>query len=274
MFYYFTFVAFLFGAVIGSFTNCFVWRLYEDETLWDRSYCPKCRKMIAWYDNIPILSFFCLGGRCRQCGKPISWQYPLVEFTTACLFALSFYLSAKDIIGPASLSDYLDLLSGNAFILALAKDWLMIFALTALFIYDWRWYLIPDKIVLPAALLVFLLDLSLGYNWLVLLVCALIGGGFFLLQFLVSRGKWVGGGDIRLGILLGFSTGRYAELILAILLTYFIGSIIGTLLVIFGKKHWSSKVPLGVFMAPALLITLFWGPEIITWYLNLFWIMP
>ena len=90
--------------------------------------------------------------------------------------------------------------------LALAKDWLIIFVLTVIFIYDIRWYLIPDKVALPAALLVFLLNLFLGYNWLVLLICALIGGGFFLLQFLVSRGKWVGGGDIRLGVGAGSPT--------------------------------------------------------------------
>ncbi|MDD5527501.1 MAG: prepilin peptidase [Patescibacteria group bacterium] len=270
MIYYFIFVSFLFGAIIGSFTNCFVWRLHENETLWDRSYCPKCRKLIAWFDNIPVLSFLFLRGRGRCCGKKISWQYPLVEFSTACLFALSFYLLAKNLLGEASLSDNLYLIADNKFILSLIKDWLIIFALTTIFIYDLRWYLIPDKVALPAALLIFLLNIFLGYNWLTLLICAIIGGGFFLLQFLVSQGKWVGGGDIRLGILLGFATGRYDELILAILLTYFIGSIIGVGLVIFGKKDWSSKVPLGVFLAPALLITLFWGQRIIGWYTGMF----
>jgi prepilin signal peptidase PulO-like enzyme (type II secretory pathway) len=277
MFFYFLFVVFLFGAVIGSFTNCFVWRLHENETLLDRSYCPKCRKMIAWFDNIPVLSFFILRGHCRQCGKKISWQYPLVEFTTACLFALSFYLLAEKFIGQAGLSNGLYLLPGLAdtkFILALVRDWLTIFVLTVIFIYDCRWYLIPDKVAIPGALLIFILNLFLGYNWLVLLICALIGGSFFLFQFLFSRGKWVGGGDIRLGILLGFSTGRYLELALAIVLTYCIGSVIGILLVIFGKKHWNSKVPLGVFMAPALIITLFWGQEIINWYTNLFLGLP
>jgi prepilin signal peptidase PulO-like enzyme (type II secretory pathway) len=271
LFYYFLIFSFLIGAVIGSFTNCFVWRLHENETLWNRSYCPKCRKMIAWFDNIPILSFFILKGCCRRCGKKISWQYPLVEFSTACLFAISFYLTARTYIGSGNLSDNFYLLSGNYFILALVREWLIIFALTVIFIYDCRWYLIPDKVALPAALIIFILDLFLGYDWLALSVCVLIGGGFFLLQFLVSKGKWVGGGDIRLGILLGAITGRYEELILAILLTYCIGSVVGTLLVFFGKKHWSSKVPLGVFMAPALVIAVFWGQQIINWYQGLFY---
>jgi prepilin signal peptidase PulO-like enzyme (type II secretory pathway) len=267
MFYFFSIISFLFGAVIGSFTNCFVWRLHEEETLLDRSYCPKCRKQIAWFDNIPILSFFILGGKCRKCGKKISWQYPLVEFTTACFFLLSFYLLAKNFTGGEFSYYYIFyLISDPKFILSLIKDWLAIFALTAVFIYDLRWYLIPDKMVLPAALILFLLNIFLGLNWQVLLFCALIGAGFFLLQFLVSKGRWVGGGDIRLGLLLGFTTGNYKQLALALILTYFIGSFIGVTLVIFGKKEWGSKVPLGVFMAPAMIITLFWGQQIISWY--------
>jgi prepilin signal peptidase PulO-like enzyme (type II secretory pathway) len=269
MLYFFTAVSFLFGAVIGSFTNCFVWRLHENETLLDRSYCPKCRRQIAWFDNIPILSFFILGGRCRHCRKKISWQYPLVEFSTAVLFASAFYLLAAPILSGGFLAGDLYLLD-TKFILALIKDWLAIFALTAIFIYDARWYLIPDEVAIPAALLLFLLNLFLGYNWLVLLICALIGGGFFLLQFLVSRGRWVGGGDIRLGLLLGFAVGNYKGLAIAIILTYFIGSIASVALIILGKKHWSSKVPLGVFLAPALIITLFWWREIFNWYMSFY----
>jgi leader peptidase (prepilin peptidase) / N-methyltransferase len=270
MLYYFIFVSFLFGAVIGSFINCFVWRLHEDETLWNRSYCPKCRKMIAWFDNIPIISFFILKGHCRRCEKKISWQYPLVELSTACLFALSFFLLAmKYLAGNDWLVDSY-ILGGSQFVLDLARSWLIIFVLTAIFIYDARWYLIPDKVVLPGALLVFGLDLFLGYDWLILLFCVLIGGGFFLLQFLISQGKWIGGGDIRLGIFIGCAAGQYSKLLLAILLTYCLGSIIGVLLVIFGKKEWTSKVPLAVFAAPALLVTLFWGQSIIAWYIGLF----
>jgi prepilin signal peptidase PulO-like enzyme (type II secretory pathway) len=271
MLYFFLFFSFLFGAVIGSFTNCFVWRLHEKESLWGRSYCPKCRKQIAWYDNIPVLSFLALFGRCRQCGKKISWQYPLVEFSTACLFALSFYFVSREAV-PGGFDYYsLFLLSDSRFILTLVKEWLVIFVTTVIFIYDLRWYLIPDSVVLPACLLVFFTNLFLGFNWLMLLFCALIGGGFFLLQFIVSRGRWIGGGDIRLGLLLGLVTGSYELLILAILLTYCIGSIIGLGLVAIGRKHWGSKVPLGVFLAPALVVTIFFGKAIVNWYSGLYW---
>src|SRR6056297_1686255 len=86
-----TFV-FIFGLVIGSFLNCLIWRLHTGESLGNRSYCPSCRHQIKWYDNIPLLSFLFLRGKCRYCGKNISWQYPAVEFVTAVLFLYSFYL--------------------------------------------------------------------------------------------------------------------------------------------------------------------------------------
>jgi prepilin signal peptidase PulO-like enzyme (type II secretory pathway) len=270
MFLFFLIFSFLFGAVIGSFINCFIWRLHEGEGLWNRSYCPKCRKRIEWFDNIPVLSFLFLRGRCRKCGKKISWQYPLVELATAALFAFSFYFVACQFAPDGLTADNLYLLAGNQFIFSLVKYWLIIFAAAAIFVYDLRWYLIPDEVVLPAGLLLFLINIFLGFDWLVMIWCALIGGGFFAAQFFVSRGKWVGGGDIRLGILLGLALGRYDLLVLSILLTYFTGSIIGLFLVFIGKKDWSSRVPLGVFLTPALLASLFWGKTIIAWYLAMF----
>ena len=105
MFYFFLIFSGILGAIIGSFTNCFIWRLYKEETLGGRSYCPKCRKQIAWYDNIPLLSFFCLGGKCRQCREKISWQYPVVEASAALLFALAFYRLSNALI-PGGLDYY------------------------------------------------------------------------------------------------------------------------------------------------------------------------
>ena len=88
-FLYFFFL--LFGLIIGSFLNCLVWRLYKEETLGGRSYCPQCHHQIDWYDNLPVLSFIILRGKCRHCHKKISWQYPLVELIVSLLFGLSFF---------------------------------------------------------------------------------------------------------------------------------------------------------------------------------------
>jgi prepilin signal peptidase PulO-like enzyme (type II secretory pathway) len=137
---FFLFFSFLFGAVIGSFANCFIWRLHQNETLLGRSYCPKCLKKIIWHDNIPVLSFLALGGKCRKCGKKISWQYPLVEFSTALLFALSFFLVSREFV-PGGFDYYsVYLLSDSHFMLTLIRDWLIIFVATVFFIYDLRWY--------------------------------------------------------------------------------------------------------------------------------------
>ncbi|MDD5031951.1 MAG: prepilin peptidase [Patescibacteria group bacterium] len=265
MIYVWSVFVFIFGLVIGSFLNCLIWRLYKKEGMWNRSYCPACRQQIAWYDNIPVLSFILLRGKCRHCRKRISIQYPIVEFLTGVLFLIAFLNNESGIMNNG-----LFLILNSKFLILTLRDWFIVAVMTVIFIYDLRWYLILDKITLPACLIVFILNLALGISWLNLVISAAIGGGFFLIQFLVSRGKWIGGGDIRLGLLMGFSLGDPSRLILAILLAYFIGSVIGLGLIISKRKRWNSEVPFGVFLASATIFTVFWGEKIINWYLGLF----
>ncbi len=274
--YYFP--VFLFGLCIGSFLNCLIWRLHKGEGMWNRSYCPKCGQQIAWYDNIPILSFILLRGKCRSCGKPISWQYPIVELIAGLLFVLAFFQNfqfspaAHSAAGQAifnfqSISNFQFLISRQ--LLFFARDIFFICAMIVIFIYDLRWYLILDAVTLPACAIVLVLNLFLGINWQNLLVSGIIGSSFFLIQFLISKGRWIGGGDIRLGLLLGLALG-WPNVLAAILIAYFTGSIIGVGLIIAGKKQWGSKIPLGVFLSAAAIIVLFWGDGIVEWYINLF----
>lgn len=270
---------FLFGLAIGSFLNVVIWRAKNSETILGRSHCPHCQKQIAWYDNIPLLSFILLRGRCRNCGAKISWQYPAVELITSILFLYAFYRH----FGWGDLQQILNL---KFEILNLLKDWFLIAAMVVIFVIDLRWYLILDVISLPAAAIIFILNLLIGdptYNlcrlenlwscnplsWSGLLISAIIGGSFFLLQFIVSRGRWIGGGDIRLGLLMGLALG-WPQILLALMLAYFAGSIVGLGLMAIGKKQWGSMLPFGVFLAPATIATLFWGKEILHWYLNIF----
>ena len=259
---------FLFGLIIGSFLNCLIWRLHSKESIWGRSYCPKCRKQIAWYDNIPVLSYLILSGKCRKCHKIISWQYPVVELITGVLFMLAVISNLKLEIWNSYF--FLEQITNYKLLISIIKDWFLIAVMVIIFIYDLRWYLILDKITLPAAAIFLILNLILGISWLTLLISAIIGSSFFLLQFVISRGKWIGGGDIRLGLLMGFALGRIDLLILAIMLAYFIGSIIGLSLIFAGKKQWGSKVPLGVFLSSSTVLVIFWGQEILNWYFNLF----
>jgi prepilin signal peptidase PulO-like enzyme (type II secretory pathway) len=282
--YFFYILVFLFGLAIGSFLNVVIWRAKNGESLLGRSLCPRCKKQIVWYDNIPLLSFILLRGRCRNCRKTISIQYPLIELVTALLFLVAFYHNFQlSIINFQSSINYQFSIAN---ILPLLRDWFLIAAMVVIFVIDLRWYLILDIISLPAAAIIFVLNLLAGdptYNlcrlenlwscnplsWSGLLISAIIGGSFFLIQFLVSRGRWVGGGDIRLGLLMGLALG-WPQILIALMLAYFSGSIVGLALMAAGKKQWGSSLPFGVFLAPATIATLFWGKEILHWYLNIF----
>jgi prepilin signal peptidase PulO-like enzyme (type II secretory pathway) len=256
---------FLFGLIIGSFLNCLIWRLHTGERISGRSYCPKCKKQINWYDNIPVLSFLMLGGKCRHCGKPISWQYPLVELVTGALFLLAFNYQFS-IFNFQTITNYqLPIIN----FIELFKLWFLISVMIVIFVIDLRWYLILDAVTLPAAALVFILNLMLGFSWQNLLISGIIGGSFFLIQFVISRGKWIGGGDIRLGLLMGLALG-WPHVLAAIFMAYFIGSIVGIGLIIGKKKEWGSRVPMGTFLTLATLITMFWGSGILEWYIEMF----
>ncbi len=259
---------FFFGLIIGSFLNCLVWRLYKGEKMSGRSYCPKCEEMIAWYDNIPVLSFILLGGRCRRCKKKISWQYPLVELATGALFVAAFFINGKLFYAGQGISDFGFILNSKFLIMNL-KDWFLVSVMIVIFVVDLRWYLILDIVTLPAAAIIFIINLFLGFSWSNMIISGIMGGSFFLIQFMVSRGKWIGGGDIRLGLLMGVALG-WPDVLTALFLAYFIGSVIGVALIVGGKKEWSSKVPLGTFLTAATVITMFWGERILGWYLNLF----
>ena len=265
---------FVFGLIIGSFLNCLIWRLRGKESLMTRSHCPKCGRQIAWYDNIPVLSFIFLRGRCRQCKKSISLQYPALELITGFLFVTAFLcnfeiriLNLESIFNNLIINDLFKI-QNSKFIILLFRDWFIIAVMIVVFIYDLRWYEILDIVALPACLIVFIMNLFLGFNLWNLLISGIIGGSFFIIQFVISKGKWIGGGDIRLGLLMGLALG-WPNILLAIIISYFLGSIVGLGLILAGKKKWGREVPLGVFLAVGTIIALFWQTEILNWYFNL-----
>lgn len=249
-----------FGLLLGSFLDCLLWRLKTGETLLGRSFCPRCHKTIAWYDNIPVLSFLLLGRKCRNCRKPISWQYPLIEVVLGLLFAGAAWRLA---VVAGSPEGWL-----AAQWLTLLRDWVFAFALVAVFISDMRWYLIFDEIVIPAGVVLFILNIALGASWPSLLLSATIGTGFFLLQYAVSRGRWIGGGDIRLGFLLGSALG-WPLILPALMAAYLVGAPVGVILIAAGKKEWGSRLPLGVFLCIGALVAALYGNTLIDWYLHL-----
>jgi len=254
MFSLFFIWVFIFGLIIGSFLNCLIWRLYKNETLGGRSYCPQCRKALAWYDNIPLLSFIILRGRCRKCREKISWQYPLVELTTAVLFLLTFR--------AAMFSPDLSLL--------ILRDWFLIITLIIIFVYDFRWQLVPMTVVWTMGVVIFILDLCLGFSWLSLLFFSFLGAAFFLIQYLLTDKQGIGEGDIWLGALLGLAFPGAYRLLLIMLISYGIGALVSLVLLAEQKKGWKSRIALGPFLALGAIITLIWGERLIDWYLHLF----
>lgn len=251
------FLSFIFGLLIGSFINCLAWRLHKDETILGRSYCPHCRNEIRWFDNIPLLSFLLLKGKCRDCHKDISWQYPLTELIIGLLFAASFSAFY------------------NASLFLFLKILISISALALVFIFDLRWYLIPVSVLVYVGSFLaifgfFSYPYGLGSYIFALIISAIASSLFFLLQYLLTRGKGIGEGDIWLGAFLGVIFVNLTELAVAILSAYFIGSFVGLILISLKKKELSSKLPLGVFLALGALISIFFGNEIVQWYQGLF----
>ncbi|PKM87177.1 hypothetical protein CVU83_03315 [Candidatus Falkowbacteria bacterium HGW-Falkowbacteria-2] len=258
------FIVLLLGLSLGSFANCLIWRLYKQERVLGRSYCPLCKKQIVWYDNIPLLSYIFLGGRCRQCKKKISWQYPLVEFAVAALFLLFWFKNLEySYLSLTELSYYFE---NPRFWLSLIFDWLAVWVLTVVFVFDLRYYLVSTILTVVAAVVFLALNYSLGVTWYLPLITMAGGAAFFGLQFLATRGKGIGEGDIWLGLMLGAMFVQVNLLILAIFASYIIGTIIALGLLIAGKKAWSSKLPLGVFLALGGLFALIWGNKLLDAY--------
>lgn len=254
----------LLGVCLGSFVNALVWRLKTKRNfISGRSMCVHCHHQLAPLDLIPVFSWLILKGRCRYCNKPISWQYPVVELAVGLLFAISFLL------WPAPLEQWFQI---TQFGLWLA----MLVILVALFVYDVRWLLLPDKLTYPLialGLIMGILSLVFGQHLpvqqilLEILYGALSIGGFYGLLFVISKGKWVGLGDAKLGLALGLAVGWQLGL-----LTLVLANLLGTAFVLPGllskKLTRTSKIPFGPFLIAAFIITALFGQALIGWYFN------
>jgi prepilin signal peptidase PulO-like enzyme (type II secretory pathway) len=197
-----------------------------------------------------MVSFFLLFGRCRYCQSRISLQYPLVEFAGALLLAFVFLKYQKDIA--------LLTLPIKAFILFFIRDTFFLSTLLLLFVYDLRYYLILDRITFPAIIITFCLNLFSSIPAYSMLLSAFILSGFFLLQYILSKGRWIGGGDIRLGFLIGIML-SWPSAISALLSSYILGAIISLFLVGIKAKQWESVVPYGAFLSATSMIQILFG---------------
>jgi prepilin signal peptidase PulO-like enzyme (type II secretory pathway) len=266
-------ILFILGLAWGSFVNALVWRLHENQNskskklsiLNGRSMCPNCRHTLTWYDLIPVFSWLALRGKCRYCQKPVSAQYPVVELTLAVVFAGSYLFWPNPV--------HLD---GQWLLLT---TWLVCsVGLLALAVYDLRWLLLPNKLIYPtlaaavagrAAYIAAFASRPLHAVFLWLFSVVIASGVFFVL-FTVSKGKWIGYGDVRLGLITGTLLAAPDKSLAMI----FVASIIGLLAVLpglaRGHKNLSTKLPYGPFLISATAIMVVFGDSLLDWYKNLF----
>ncbi len=273
LFYYF--FIFALGICFGSFLNVLVDRGQKGRRLSGFSQCDFCGYQLKWFDNLPIVSFFILKGKCRKCRKKLSWQYPAIEAALGFLFLLAAF--------QAGMPDFLSGLSQGFFDYRFLVDiifyFFIVFIFLAIFLWDLKYMIIPNNLVVLAAVAAvlyaicqfFISDCSI-LNIRCAIISNLIGGVitflFFYLMFYFSKGKWIGGGDVKLGFLIGFLVG-WEKVYLMLMVSYLLGGAVAVFLLLRGKKKMKSQIPFGPFLLIGCLITFFWGQEILNWYYGL-----
>lgn len=257
---------FILGLCFGSFFNVIIYRLPRQESILNPpSHCPRCGKPINWYDNLPLLSYLILRGKCRKCGNKISLRYPTVELLTGLIFLSSYYLAAQKL----------------SFFFFSSLFFLSILLVVAFI--DLDTFIIPDKLILPAifislGLLIFdftlpsikILPLLPGYISSSLLGALAAFLFFYFLAFispLIFGKEGMGGGDIKLAFFLGLYLGYYV--FVAFFVAFLAGSLIGLGLVYLRGKEKREEIPFGPFLSLGGAVALFFGPAVVNWYLNL-----
>lgn len=247
--------AFLFGIAVGSFINVVILRLPDENKsiVFPSSHCPKCSTSLRYYENIPILSYIFLGGKCRACKGEISVQYPLVELAMG-LLATALFLHF-----------------GFGFELLLY--FVFCAALLAIIVIDIYHQIIPDRISLPGIVIGFGGSfLNSTVSWQESALGILLGGGVLYAiamgYFFVTRRDGMGGGDIKLLAMIGAFLG-YQSLLFVIFASSFIGSIIGIAAMLKNRKSRQTRIPFGPFLSGAALLWLFFNEQIF-WLWNIY----
>lgn len=244
----------LLGLIVGSFLNVCIYRLPRRESLvWPASRCTSCERPLAWYENVPIVSWLVLGGRCRTCRAPISAAYPIVEAITSVVF-----------VGAA---------------LVYGLSWLLVVrlvfasALVVLFVIDLRHRILPNAITLPGMAAGFMASWFLAPGWLSSLIGIAAGGGILLAiaegYYRVRGQEGLGMGDVKMLAMIGAFLG-WPLMVLTLVLASFAGSIVGVSLIASGRGSLQAALPFGTFLALGALVAAVAGDGILAWYLTFY----
>ena len=244
----------LFGLAIGSFLNVVIYRLPIGQSLVSPpSRCRHCGYFLRWFDNVPVLSWVLLRGRCRNCGTPVSWQYPLVEFITGALFVLVVWLTP---VGPL-----------------LVTRLLLVCILIVLFGIDLEHQILPNSITLPGIAIGLLLSLIAPPGLRDAVLGALLGAGILYgiaaAYYLWRREEGMGMGDVKMLAMIGAFLGWKAVLV-TLVLSSFSGAIIGVILMSAQKGNMKFALPFGTFLAIGAFVAMLAGDPLVAWYAGFF----
>ncbi len=247
-------VVFLLGLIVGSFANVCIYRLPRQESVvWPGSHCPSCQAPIRWYDNLPLLSFLLLRGRCRGCAAPISWRYPLVEALTGALFVQSVVAFG---VG-----------------LQAAESMVLGTLLLIVFFIDLDHYIIPNRITYPGTVagLVFAVALAGWRSAVIALLTAVALGSVFVIINVVSARllgeEGMGMGDAKLAAMIGAFLGWPIGGV-AVLLGVFLGGALGIVLLALRLKGRREHIPFGPALAAGAVAAMWWGRGLLHWYMS------
>lgn len=245
---------FLFGLVVGSFLNVCIYRLPRGESLaWPGSRCTSCGRSLSWHENIPVVSWAALGGRCRTCRTRISVMYPLVELVTGIVF-----LAGWLIYGPTPL---------------LAVRLFFVCAMIVLFAIDLKHRILPNVITLPGIVVGFVASLVLPPGWISSLMGIVLGGGVLLAiaeAYYRARGiEGLGMGDVKMLAMIGAFLG-WRLMLVTLVLASFSGSLVGAALLLSGRGGMKYALPFGTFLAAGALAAAVVGDVLLDWYLSFY----
>ena len=241
-----TLLLFVLGLAFGSFIAAYTYRLPKGISIQKgRSFCPHCHNSILWYDNVPLLSYFILTGRCRHCHKRISKRYPLIEGSTAVGFV---------IIGSQSFQSPL----------ALVINLLIFCMLVMVFVIDLEYQIIPDGLVFVLLISLYsLLIITSSNSFYTHLAWGFLSSLTLLTIHLITRGKGMGLGDVKFAVFGGTFLGSLSFIWL--MLSFLTGAIVGIILILFDKAKMKSHIAFGPFLIGGMLMTLIWGEKLVSW---------
>ena len=246
----FLFGAAVLGAIIGSFLNVCVHRLPRQQSVaWPPSACPNCGHMLAWYENIPVLSYLVLRARCRKCRAPISARYPIIEALSALMFLVGMWY-----YGPS---------------LLLAQRLLFGCVLIVLFAIDLEHHLLPNVITLPAIAIGFIFSFFTEPGWIASLIGIALGGGLLFAvaeaYYRIRNEEGLGMGDVKMLAMIGAFLG-WKLTIVALMMASFTGTLVGIGVLASGRGGMKFALPFGTFLALGAAIAATVGPDLIEWY--------